>query len=105
MQWLNEEKLIERVLSLFSPPEGGGIEEDSEAAFKVGEQHDNAGQLLVEIIRSCRDCPPVALTFAAPPSSATAALPFGRHSGADVAGAASGKCAALVALAAEPGHQ
>ena len=56
LQWLNEEKLIERVLSLFSPPEGGGIEEDSEAAFKVGEQHDNAGQLLVEIIRSCRDC-------------------------------------------------
>ena len=56
MQWLNEEKLIERVLSLFSPPEGGGIEEDSEAAFKVSEQHDNAGQLLVEIIRSCRDC-------------------------------------------------
>ena len=44
------------MVSLFAPPEGGGIEEDSETAFKVGEQHDNAGQLLVEIIRSCRDC-------------------------------------------------
>lgn len=55
LTWLNEEKLIERVLSLFAPPDGGGIEEDSETAFKVGEQHDNAGQLLVEIIRSCRD--------------------------------------------------
>ena len=43
------------MVSLFAPPEGGGIEEDSETAFKVGEQHDNAGQLLVEIIRSCRD--------------------------------------------------
>jgi len=43
LSWLNEEKLIQRVLSLFSPDGGGS------------EQHDNAGQLLVEIIRSCRD--------------------------------------------------
>jgi len=55
LTWLNDEKLIERVVSLFAPPEGGGIEEDTDTAFKVGEQHDNAGQLLVEIIRSCRD--------------------------------------------------
>ena len=50
-QWLNEEKLIQRVLSLFSP-DGGGSEQSSGCR---SEQHDNAGQLLVEIIRSCRD--------------------------------------------------
>ena len=50
-QWLNEEKLIQRVLSLFSP-DGGG--EDKSISGR-SEQHDNAGQLLVEIIRSSRD--------------------------------------------------
>ena len=45
-QWLNDEKLIQRVLSLFSPDGGGAADP---------EQQDNAGQLLVEIIRSCRD--------------------------------------------------
>ena len=49
-QWLNEEKLIHRILSQFSP-EGGG----QESGVTRHEQHDNAGQLLVEIIRSCRD--------------------------------------------------
>lgn len=51
LTWLNEEKLIQRVLSLFSP-DGGGSELGSGCRL---EQHDNAGQLLVEIIRSCRD--------------------------------------------------
>ena len=39
------------MLSLFSP-DGGGAEKSSGCR---SEQHDNAGQLLVEIIRSCRD--------------------------------------------------
>merc|ERR1719410_2139251 len=49
LTWLNEEKLIERVLSLFSP-DGGGPEAGS-SCVSGPEQHDNAGQLLVEIIR------------------------------------------------------
>ena len=52
-QWLNEEKLIHRILSQFSP-EGGG-QDNQESGVTRHEQHDNAGQLLVEIIRSCRD--------------------------------------------------
>ena len=51
---MNDEKLIQRVLSLFSP-DGGGVEEEGVVLVPRSEQHDNAGQLLVEIIRSCRD--------------------------------------------------
>ena len=62
-QWLNDERLIQRVLALLAPPEvppgegggGGGSEAVSVTRSFVGEQHDNAGQLLVEIIRASRD--------------------------------------------------
>ena len=52
------------MLALLAPPEvppgegGGGKAGDSEAVKPepvLGEQHDNAGQLLVEIIRVSRD--------------------------------------------------
>jgi len=64
LTWLNDERLIQRVLALLAPPEvppgegGGGKSGDSEVvklAPVLGEQHDNAGQLLVEIIRVSRD--------------------------------------------------
>jgi len=61
LTWLNDERLIQRVLALFSPPEfppgdgGGGVETELSTSNSVGEQHDNAGQLLVEIIRVSRD--------------------------------------------------
>eukprot|EP00090_Calanus_glacialis_P000849 TRINITY_DN1059_c0_g1_i2.p1 TRINITY_DN1059_c0_g1~~TRINITY_DN1059_c0_g1_i2.p1 ORF type:complete len:1001 (-),score=360.21 TRINITY_DN1059_c0_g1_i2:284-3286(-) len=71
LTWLNDERLIQRVLALLAPPEvppgdgGGGEGGEGEAAAAVvqhpqpepvvGEQHDNAGQLLVEIIRVSRD--------------------------------------------------
>merc|ERR1719318_1107414 len=67
LTWLNDERLIQRVLALLAPPEvppgdGGGGEGEAAAVVPqpqpepvVGEQHDNAGQLLVEIIRVSRD--------------------------------------------------
>ena len=80
MQWLNEEQLIQRVVALLVPPaivdDGGGGEskaemeggekEEGEATpsdstpappavlHSASEAHDNAGQLLVEIIRVSR---------------------------------------------------
>jgi len=63
LTWLNDERLIQRVLALLAPPEvppgegGGGGENEAVSVTRslVGEQHDNAGQLLVEIIRASRD--------------------------------------------------
>jgi len=72
LTWLNDERLIQRVLALLAPPEvppgdGGGGEGAGDVGDTnvdvpvippepvVGEQHDNAGQLLVEIIRVSRD--------------------------------------------------
>ena len=73
MQWLNEEQLIQRVVALLAPPaivDGGGgskgelEEKEGEATsdspppppvvYSASEAHDNAGQLLVEIIRVSR---------------------------------------------------
>ena len=84
MQWLNEEQLIQRVVAILAPPavvdDGGGggskaemeegeKEEEGEEAtssdstppiapsgvfYSASEAHDNAGQLLVEIIRVSR---------------------------------------------------
>ena len=77
MQWLNEEQLIQRVVALLAPPaivDGGGgdkagmEEKEGEAStsdspspplppavvYSASEAHDNAGQLLVEIIRVSR---------------------------------------------------
>ena len=74
LQWLNEEQLIQRVVALLAPPAvvdgGGGVkseeekgENEGEAAseptpapvvYSASEAHDNAGQLLVEIIRVSR---------------------------------------------------
>ena len=76
MQWLNEEQLIQRVVALLAPPaivDGGGgdkagMEKEGEAStsdspspppspavvYSASEAHDNAGQLLVEIIRVSR---------------------------------------------------
>jgi len=65
LTWLNEERLIQRVLGLLAPPEpaepgepGPGGGEPAQSSHPVpdrAEVHDNAGQLLVEIIRSSRD--------------------------------------------------
>jgi len=63
LTWLNDERLIQRVLALLAPPEvppGDGVGGQAEPVVVppepvVGEQHDNAGQLLVEIIRVSRD--------------------------------------------------
>merc|ERR1719400_2173246 len=84
LTWLNEEQLIQKVVSLLAPPavvDGGGesmeegeekessageaVEESSAEAseespplavfYPPSEAHDNAGQLLVEIIRVSRD--------------------------------------------------
>ena len=83
LQWLNEEQLIQKVVSLLAPPAvvdggGGSMKEGEEAEGSAGEPleespaeaseesptlavfyppseaHDNAGQLLVEIIRVSR---------------------------------------------------
>ena len=75
VQWLNEEQLIQRVVALLAPPaivDGGGgnkaeVEEKEEGeatsdspptpppvVYSALEAHDNAGQLLVEIIRVSR---------------------------------------------------
>ena len=68
MQWLNEEQLIQRVVALLAPPAivdsggGGGDAEEKEGeespapavVYSASEAHDNAGQLLVEIIRVSR---------------------------------------------------
>lgn len=55
--WLNSERLIERVIGLLGPCDGGG-----EAGGggdprdpNLQDKHDNAGQLLVEIVRVSRD--------------------------------------------------
>merc|ERR1719500_2044810 len=76
LTWLNEEQLIQRVVALLAPPaivDGGGgneaeVEEKEEGeatsdspptpppvVYSALEAHDNAGQLLVEIIRVSRD--------------------------------------------------
>lgn len=74
LTWLNEEQLIQRVVALLAPPaivDGGGgskgelEEKEGEATsdspppppvvYSASEAHDNAGQLLVEIIRVSRD--------------------------------------------------
>ena len=68
VQWLNEEQLIQRVVALLAPPAivdsggGGGDAEEKEGeespapavVYPASEAHDNAGQLLVEIIRVSR---------------------------------------------------
>lgn len=69
LDWLNGEQLIEKVIDLFAaekppaPPEGADLSEKEEAddtkiqerLFTERDCHDNAGQLLVEIIRVSRD--------------------------------------------------
>ena len=74
LQWLNEEQLIQRVVALLAPPAvvdgGGGVKSEEEegenegegaseptpapVVYSTSEAHDNAGQLLVEIIRVSR---------------------------------------------------
>jgi len=60
LTWLNDERLIQRVLGLLTPSGfgeggGGGNNGDSQVSHLAGEEHDNAGQLMVEIIRLSRD--------------------------------------------------
>ena len=63
LTWLNEERLIQRVLLLLAPPagvdaggggEGGEVVKEVEPRACLAEEHDNAGQLLVEIVRVSR---------------------------------------------------
>jgi len=52
--WLNNERLIERVVGLLGPCDGGG-EAGGGVDPNLQDKHDNAGQLLVEIVRVSRD--------------------------------------------------
>ena len=61
LTWLNEERLIQRVLHLLAPPAGvdaggggGEVVKEVEPRACLAEEHDNAGQLLVEIVRVSR---------------------------------------------------
>jgi len=54
--WLNSERLIERVVGLLGPSDGGGEGGGGELTLsQLQDKHDNAGQLLVEIVRVSRD--------------------------------------------------